>query len=90
MVYSGNPQNSEWFRDRTPVFTVSNGFIPNHNQIRSDTGSRTDLVITNVSLEDDNIVYSCNSEDGSINSSVVLNVSGSLYVHINDYVFVVF
>ena len=54
-------------------------FIPNHNQIfNSTTGVLTDLVITNVTLEDDNTVYTCSSADNSISSSVVLNVSGRL------------
>ena len=62
-----------------------NDFIPNHNVVlNSTTGVPTDLVITNVTLEDDNTVYTCNSTDHNITSSVVLNVSGK-YVHLNDY-----
>ena len=80
IVFNGNPQNSVWYRNGTQV-RVGNNLIPNHNQIlNSTTGSLTDLVITNVTLEDDNIVYTCNSSDGSITSSVVLNVSGKLCV----------
>ena len=57
----------------------NNDFIPNHNQIlNSTTGVRTDLVITDVTLEDDNTVYTCSCADNSISSSVVLNVSGKL------------
>ena len=82
IVFINFPQNSEWYRNSTPV-RVDNNFIPNHNQLRNaTTGLRTDLVITNVTLEDDNIVYTCSSSDNSITSSVVLNVSGK-YVHIN-------
>ena len=79
IVFNGNPQNSVWFRNGTPV-RVGNNFIPNYNQIlNSTTGSLTDLVITDVTLEDDNTVYTCNSSgDDSITSAVVLNVSGKL------------
>ena len=80
-VFNGNPRDSEWYRNGTSVSVGNNDFIPNHNQIlNSTTGVRTDLVITDVTLEDDNTVYTCNSSDDSITSSVVLNVSGKLYV----------
>ena len=62
---------------------MGNDFIPNHNQnsiLNSTTGGFTDLVITDVTLEDDNTVYTCNSSDDSITSSVVLNVLGKLFV----------
>ena len=51
--------------------------LPNHRQVfNSATGVATNLVITNVTLEDDNNVYICRSPDLSITSSVVLNVIG--------------
>ena len=76
VVFNGFPQDSVWFRNETAV-RAGNDFIPNHNQIlNSTTGAFTDLVITNVTLEDNNTVYTCSSNDGSIISSVVLNVSG--------------
>ena len=80
VVVNGNlPRDSVWYRNGTPV-RVGNNFIPNHNQIlNSTTAVFTDLVITDVTLEDDNTVYTCTSSDDSINSSVVLNVSGKLY-----------
>ena len=84
VVFNGNAVESVWYRNGTLV-RVGNNFIPNHNQIfNSTTGDFTDLVITDVTLEDDNTVYTCNSSDDSITSSVVLNVSGKLcmYVHI--------
>ena len=82
IVFNDNPQNANWYRNGILV-RVGNDFIPNHNQmLNSTTGSFTDLVITDVTLEDNNIVYTCNSTDDSITSSVVLNVSG-MYVHIN-------
>ena len=80
VVFNGNAVESVWFRKGTAV-RVGNNFISNHNQIlNSTTGLRTDLAIINVTLEDDNTVYTCNSTDGSITSYVVLNVLGKLYV----------
>ena len=80
VVFNDNAVESVWFRNGTPVRVGSN-FIPNHNQIlNSTTGVLTDLVITDVTLGDDNAVYTCNSTGDSITSSVVLNVLGKLYV----------
>ena len=79
ILFNGNPQNAVWYRNGTPVRVGINDFIPNHNQIiNSTTGATTDLVITDVTLEDDNTVYSCNSIDNNITSSVELNVLGKL------------
>ena len=78
IVLNDNPQNADWYRNGILVRTGSN-FIPNHNQMfNSTTGLFADLVITDVTLEDDNTVYTCNSSIDSITSSVVLNVSGKL------------
>ena len=80
IVFNDFPRDSIWYRNGTLVVVGSN-FIPNHIVItNSTTGALTDLVISNVTLEDDNIVYTCNSTGDSITSSVVLNVSGKLYV----------
>ena len=85
VVFNDQPRDSEWYRNGAPV-RVGRDFIPNHNVVvNSTTRVRTDLVITDVTLEDDNTVYTCNSTDDSITSSVVLNVSGT-YVHINVHV----
>ena len=89
VVFNDFPRDSVWYRNGTSIRVGANDFIPNHNQIlNSTTGVFTDLVITNVTMEDDNTVYTCSSSDDSITSSVVLNVSGK-YVHFNDYLFVV-
>ena len=89
VVFDDQPRDSVWFRNGTSVRVGANDFIPNHNQIlNSTTGVFTDLVITNVTLEDDNTVYTCSSIGNGITSSVVLNVSGE-YVHLNEYLFVV-
>ena len=65
-------QSSVWEKDGMSVFTLSN-----HNVIfNSTTGAFTDLVITNVRLEDDNTVYTCTATGSTITSSVMLNVIG--------------
>ena len=71
--------------------TSGSFFIPNHStQFNSTTRAFTDLVITDVTLEDDNIVYTCTAVVATITSFVVLNVTGKLYirtyVHISMYV----
>ena len=85
VMFSGSVRHSVWFRNGTAV-RVGNDFIPNHF-INFTNGYFTDLVITDVTMADNNTVYTCNSIDDSITSSVVLNVSG-MYVHINNFVFV--
>ena len=63
---------SLWSRDLVLATT-----LPNHSQVYNSTiGVATNLVITNVTLEDDNNVYICSSPDLSITSGVVLNVIG--------------
>ena len=65
-------QDPVWHRNK--VLTRE---LPNHEQVyNSTTGGSTDLVITNVTLEYDNDVYNCTSADGTIASSLVLNVTG--------------
>ena len=71
-------RDSIWTRNGTIVTTA----IPNHRLLRnSTTGAFTDLLITNVTLADDNTVYTCTDTGAAITSSVVLNVTG-IYVHI--------
>ena len=76
-------QNTVWTRDGMPVqVTNASGsfLIPNHSiEFNSTTGAFTDLVITNVTL-DDNTVYTCSAASATITSSVVLNVAGKLYI----------
>ena len=62
-------QSTAWSRDGMPV-QVNNAsgsfLIPNHNQVfNSTTGGFTDLMITNVSLED-NTVYSCSATSATV------------------------
>ena len=58
--------------------------IPNHRLVwNSTTGTISNLLITNVTLADDNTVYTCTDNGVIITSSVVLNVTGtflSVYV----------
>ena len=69
-------QSSAWTRDGTLATT-----LPNHRlMFNSTTGGFTDLVITNVTLEDDNTVYNCADTGATITSSVVLNVTGNMYM----------
>ena len=87
VIIQTNPNNMTvvtttiWSRNGMPV-QVNNGsgnfFIPNHSTVfNSTTGAITDLVITDVTLEDDNTVYTCTSASASMTSSLVLNVTGS-------------
>ena len=71
-------QSTVWSRNGLSVIN-----IPNHNQLLDpDTGVPSDLVIINVRLGDDNTVYTCTATGSSINSSVVLNVIGKLYLYL--------
>ena len=77
-------QNTVWSRNGMSIrVTNSSGtfLIPNHStEFNSTTGGFTDLVITDVTLEDDNIMYTCTAGGTTITSSVVLNVTGKLYI----------
>ena len=59
--------------------------LPNHIVVfNSTTGVVNDLVIINVTLEDDNTVYNCADPIAIISSSVVLNVTGNnMHTHVN-------
>ena len=62
--------------------------LPNHRQVTdSTTGALINLVITNVTLEDDNTVYNCADSSNTITSSVVLNVTGNnTYEYVNMHI----
>ena len=83
-------RDSIWSRNISGVVTTisTQTPIPNHRLVfNSATGAFTDLVITNVTLEDNNTVYICTA--ATITSSVVLNVAGTyicnicMYEHMN-------
>ena len=72
-------QSNVWSRNVSGMITAitTQTPIPNHRVVfNSNTGTVTDLVITNVSLEDNNAVYIC-AIGATITSSVVLNVTGN-------------
>ena len=76
-------QSSVWTRasDGTPA----NLLVDHEKIINSTTGAFSDLEITNVTLEDDNTVYTCSDTElnATITSSVVLNVTGITCTHVN-------
>ena len=85
VINPGNAvQISVWSRNGMPVIVTNTSGtfnIPNHNVLfNSTTGGFTDLVITNVSLDDDNVVYTCTALGTNIVSSLKLNVTG-MYTH---------
>jgi len=77
-------QSNVWSRNGVPVTVVNSSGtfnIPNHNVlVNSTTGLITDLVVTYVSLDDDNVVYTCTTLGANIFSSLKLNVTG-MYTH---------
>ena len=82
VVVRNNPDNTTTVQDS--LWILQSGSIatslPNHRQVFNSTiGGFTDLVITNVTLEDDNTVYFCTATGTAIASSVVLNVTGNMY-----------
>ena len=69
-----------WSRNISGIITTisTQTPIPNHRLVfDSTTGAFTDLVITDVTVEDNNTVYSCTALGANITSSVVLNVTGN-------------
>ena len=88
VIIRTNPDNTTivetavWSRNGMAVQLVNGSFIPDHSIVfNSTTGGITDLVITNVRLEDDNTVYSCTATGTTTTSSVVLNVTGNINSH---------
>ena len=93
VINPGNTvQPTVWSRDGMPVqVTNASGTftLHNHNKVfNSTTRGFTDLVITNVTLEDDNTVYTCTATGATITSSAVLNVIGNnIHVNIRTYIY---
>ena len=64
-----------WRRNGTLVDT---SVLNNHWFVFNSTyNANTDLVITNVTLEDDNTEYECTALNSGLTSSIVLNVTGN-------------
>ena len=81
-------QSNVWSRNINGMVTTITAQTPisNHRLVfNPNTGTVTDLVITNVTLEDNNAVYTCTASSTTITSSVVLNVTGNciaiMYMH---------
>jgi len=71
---NGVPVDPIWRRNGT---IVDSNILTNHQIVFNSTyNANTDLVITNVLLEDDNTEYECTAENSNITSSIVLNVTG--------------
>ena len=75
-------QSTVWSRNISGMITTlsTQTPIPNHRVVfNSTTGAFTDLMITNVTLEDNSAEYICTSTGAPITSSVVLNVTGNMH-----------
>ena len=75
ILRNGIPVDLDWRRNGTLVDT---NVLTNHQFVFNSTyNAVTDLVITNVILEDDNTEYECTAIGSDITSSIVLNVTGN-------------
>ena len=75
ILRNGVPVDLVWRRNGTFVDT---NVLTNHQIVFNSTyNANTDLVITNVGLDDDNTEYECTTTTSDINSSIVLNVTGN-------------
>ena len=75
ILRNGVPVDPVWRRNGTLIDT---NVLTNHPIVfNSAYNANTDLVITNVSLEDDNTVYECTAGYIVITSSIVLSVTGN-------------
>ena len=74
ILRNGVPVDTDWRRNGT---IVDDDVLANHHSVFNPTyNANTDLVITNVSLEDDNTEYKCSTPNSDVTSSIVLNVTG--------------
>jgi len=74
ILRDGRAVDPMWRRNGTLVDEM---VLTNHKfGYNSTYGANTDLVITNVSQEDDNTEYQCSISLSNITSSIVLNVTG--------------
>jgi len=74
ILRNGVPVDLQWRRNGTVIDT---NILTNHQLVFNSTyNAVTDLMITNVSLEDDNTEYSCSTAATDITSSIVLKVAG--------------
>jgi len=76
ILRNGVPVDLVWRRNGT---FVDNNILTNHHYVFNSTyNANTDLVISNVSLEDDNTEYECTTTTttDNITSSILLDVTG--------------
>jgi len=74
ILHNGQPMDLVWRKNQMLIATK---ILKNHHlQYNSDYNANTDIVITYVTLEDDNLAYECTAENNNITSSLVLNVTG--------------
>jgi len=74
ILRNGVPVDPYWRRNGTVVDT---SVLTNHHYLFNYIyNAFTDLVITNVSLENANTEYECSAAASGITSSIVLNVTG--------------
>ena len=76
ILRNGVAVDPDWRRNGT---LVDADVLTNHQIVFNSTfNANTDLVITNIGLEDDNTEYQCTvPNSGFLNSSIVLNVTGN-------------
>jgi len=80
ILRNGVPVDLIWRRNGT---LVDSNILTNHRSVFNSTyNANTDLVITNVSLEDDNAEYECTTISSGITSSLVLNVKGNTLYYV--------
>jgi len=75
VLRNGVAADPDWRRNGTLVDT--NILINHHVVFNSTYNALTDLLVTNVSLEDDNTEYECTVRNSGITSSIVLKVTGN-------------
>ena len=83
ILRNGVAVDPDWRRNGILVDT---NVLTNHQYVFNSTyNAITDLVITNVGLEDDNTEYECTVATNDITGSIVLNVTGNITL---DYMLV--
>ena len=75
ILRDGVAVDSVWRRSGT--FVDTNVLIDHRIVYNSTYRANTDLVISNVGLEDDSTEYECSVQNSYITSSIVLNVTGN-------------
>ena len=75
ILRNGVAVDLNWRRNGT---LIDRNVLTDHRFVfNSNHNANTDLLITNVGLEDDNTEYECTTPGSDITSSIVLNVTGN-------------